>query len=480
MRGKLHRSALVLSLAAGVTLALVHCGSSVPVQELTEARTQLDAAIADQAPRHAAEQYNAARAALLEAHQKLSDDDYKAAREKAAESAAQSLAARGIAAPIHARETRSAAEQSIAAADRAYAESLAPNDFSAAQSLFQDGDRLSQAAAAAPAGDPATLEQLSQAARKFQDAQAAADRARSASLAQKQDMLDSLSGVRQTLERASAWGAAESNAAGLSAAQAKLAEAEAQINSDELKAGAASLKEAEQMAQALALAAAENYAGRRLQEAERAVSGAQRDYNLINTPRNRGDAEAGQQLQTINEQVAAAGEALNSARQNNSDRKYEESIRDSDEAIRLSEIVFEQTALLSGRSRQSNVTTEPQPVVTGDQRQYTVQRRRPADCLSCIARRRSVYGNSRLWRRIYEANRATIGENPNLIYPGQVLAIPPKRGPITPQKPAEEQTTPAGNENAGQPDQPMQPANDNPSDAGGMQDNQTQPSENMQ
>ncbi|MBE8359521.1 LysM peptidoglycan-binding domain-containing protein, partial [Leptospira interrogans serovar Pomona] len=38
------------------------------------------------------------------------------------------------------------------------------------------------------------------------------------------------------------------------------------------------------------------------------------------------------------------------------------------------------------------------------------------------------YGTAKLWRRIYEANRSKI-RNPNLIYPKQVLLIPPKKGP---------------------------------------------------
>ena len=31
---------------------------------------------------------------------------------------------------------------------------------------------------------------------------------------------------------------------------------------------------------------------------------------------------------------------------------------------------------------------------------------------------------ARFWPAIYEANRGTIGENPNLIFPGQRLVIP--------------------------------------------------------
>jgi nucleoid-associated protein YgaU len=53
-----------------------------------------------------------------------------------------------------------------------------------------------------------------------------------------------------------------------------------------------------------------------------------------------------------------------------------------------------------------------------EQRTYTVV---SGDNLSKIAKK--LYGNAKLWRRIFEANKDTI-ENPDLIYPGQVLKIP--------------------------------------------------------
>ena len=34
------------------------------------------------------------------------------------------------------------------------------------------------------------------------------------------------------------------------------------------------------------------------------------------------------------------------------------------------------------------------------------------------------YGDGKLWKKIYDANRAVIGPNPDKIYPGQVLTIP--------------------------------------------------------
>jgi len=37
-----------------------------------------------------------------------------------------------------------------------------------------------------------------------------------------------------------------------------------------------------------------------------------------------------------------------------------------------------------------------------------------------------VYGDASQWRRIYDANRGSIGANPNLVRAGAQLTIPPK------------------------------------------------------
>ena len=60
----------------------------------------------------------------------------------------------------------------------------------------------------------------------------------------------------------------------------------------------------------------------------------------------------------------------------------------------------------------------PAPQPSGE---YTVAR---GDTLSNIAARE--YGNGDFWPTIYNANRALIGGNPNVIFPGERLTIPPK------------------------------------------------------
>jgi hypothetical protein len=67
---------------------------------------------------------------------------------------------------------------------------------------------------------------------------------------------------------------------------------------------------------------------------------------------------------------------------------------------------------------ESPVEPEPSPAETW--RTYTIQ---PGDTLSLIARQ--MYGQSHLWRIIFEANRDTLAD-PGRIHPGQVIKIPPK------------------------------------------------------
>ena len=66
-----------------------------------------------------------------------------------------------------------------------------------------------------------------------------------------------------------------------------------------------------------------------------------------------------------------------------------------------------------GSSTASTKTESP-----AGSRTYTVMRR---DTLSRIAD--LIYGDSKQWRKIFDANRDVI-EDPDLIFPGQVLRIP--------------------------------------------------------
>ncbi|HAY3897736.1 TPA: LysM peptidoglycan-binding domain-containing protein [Escherichia coli] len=65
-------------------------------------------------------------------------------------------------------------------------------------------------------------------------------------------------------------------------------------------------------------------------------------------------------------------------------------------------------------TRQSNPPKPPYNL-------YTIVR---GDCLWNIAKR--FLGNATRWPEIYKINKPPLGKNPNLIYPGQKIKIPPK------------------------------------------------------
>jgi nucleoid-associated protein YgaU len=67
---------------------------------------------------------------------------------------------------------------------------------------------------------------------------------------------------------------------------------------------------------------------------------------------------------------------------------------------------------------QSGGSSTAPPGASGEET-YTVKQ---GDSLSKIAKR--AYGDAQQWRRIYEANRAIIGDDPDLIHPGQALKLP--------------------------------------------------------
>jgi nucleoid-associated protein YgaU len=64
----------------------------------------------------------------------------------------------------------------------------------------------------------------------------------------------------------------------------------------------------------------------------------------------------------------------------------------------------------------------PSPIrPNGTEESYTVE---PGDTLAVIAQK--FYGDPTQWRKIYDANRAAIGDNPDAIKVGTQLKIPPK------------------------------------------------------
>lgn len=90
--------------------------------------------------------------------------------------------------------------------------------------------------------------------------------------------------------------------------------------------------------------------------------------------------------------------------------------RDVDYSLKLKEYRFVQVKQVS--QVQQVVISPERPNTKPEPSNYTIK---SGDSLFMIAKR--ILGDGNRWREIYEKNKAVIGANPNLIYPGQVLQL---------------------------------------------------------
>src|SRR4051812_19317074 len=70
-------------------------------------------------------------------------------------------------------------------------------------------------------------------------------------------------------------------------------------------------------------------------------------------------------------------------------------------------------------NKQPSTAAIQQPAAATAGEKYTVK---SGDSLSKIAK--AHYGDAMKWRQVYEANKGLIGDNPDMIQPGQQLTLP--------------------------------------------------------
>ena len=455
-----------------IAFTLTKCPQEFPQQELAQARLHLAAAQEEGVASADPDSYKQAQSQLLTAHQLLSQEKYDNAKESAQKATQIAIGARLRRAPAYLDALENEADSSLAKMEEQGIAEVSPVDYQVARASIakarnyrKEGDDLQNNLAAsgnvkdeqeehehhkrkvlAEQGNAAlSIDAEEGAAYEFQHRRALAkyrnaalsylevrnisQRLRESLEAQALDLGSALERAAADIAKARLYGANVQQLAEPTALLKAARDAHAAKKNIEAD---AKLKSLQGKLQTLLLQLEPKYAQKLLDTAKKAVDNAQKVYDAEDTPKKREDAQQVQSLDAMNGQLASAREAVQAAQTFLQETNYRESIKESEDAIRLSDVVLEQSQLGKQVKRGAVITSDGNGLVEdigGGWKRYTVRQIKPADCLWCIAARKEVYGKGHLWRRIYQVNRSKV-KDPNLIYPGQVLLIPPPQGAI--------------------------------------------------
>ncbi|MCL8268485.1 lipoprotein LipL71 [Leptospira weilii] len=448
----------------------ISCGAELPIQELSDAKNSITRAKSAGAEKYAPAELEEARKNLLTAHQKASEENLTETKKSALYARAKALDASEKSFPFAVDEVRKESSVAIESAEEAYASQLASEPYNTSVQLRKEGDALRETADRTlesypkESGDDgklrmrlAAFDQYEASRQKYADSKKAADESKVLALSQKQQLIDSLADIEKNLNDADKY--AEGKDPEVSETRNRLESAKAKIEEGRIRDGYSEIDDIRKKSGELVAKNIKAYAEKQKELAKQSVASA--TTKLASFDRNKINASRDFQVsyQRAEENLKAAEESRVSAEDLYTSEKYEDSISRSEEAIRLSRIVVDQAIELAERIERKmasdNVAGRDTKTGTDGQKdpknqsatdgknsstkvgkdglpegwkRYVVRKKVPADCLWRIAKDKRHYGTAKLWRRIYEANRNKI-RNPNLIYPKQVLLIPPKKGP---------------------------------------------------
>ncbi|MDF3821308.1 lipoprotein LipL71 [Leptospira sp. 96542] len=459
----LHRkktNVFLLALAL-VSFGLINCAEELPLEKLALAKTQVERAESLAAEEFAPEEFADAKKSLVEANNFASESKASESRKSADYAISKAYDALEKTLPKLTAGTREDAVLTLDRATEANAGEYAAEDFKKATDAREAGDSKLALADASLAEylredkdenakalkRTLALQEYEDAYNHYREASSFGGTALSASTERAAALRSEADEVEAVLAKASAYSNGTNTA--VEDERAKIQSAKEDIDAGKLKSAEEKIKSAREASVALLATVVREHAGNRNGQAKDVVEDANARFGELNKETYL-KSDKKESYVSAEENIGASNESLQSSSALLEQEKFEDSIAQSEEAIRLAEISIDQVEALKGKSTTvannakdrsavgedgMEATTEEQTTssqieeLSNGWKRYTVEKSNPADCLWRIAEREEVYSDAKLWPRIFEANRKTI-KNKNLIYPKQKLNIPPKTGKI--------------------------------------------------
>jgi len=375
------------------------CEDKIPIKEFSKAREAIDLANSVNADQYSPVEFRDANDQLLKAHSALIKDekydDSIAFSEKAYDKA---MEAYNRSAVLYVADNLKKVDEAIVEAEAAYAEKLSPDNYAKAKDQYAEANEKFES-------------------KDYVAAAALSDEAYKSAVKAKEEALDSkyqlkikIDEVRSTLGKVRKYDYEPYAGDKYNIASSKLRDAERSYNNENLKDGFDAIEVAKINADAAYAATMSGVAEKRLNDAEAAVNQAKKSGALSE------------------DDLAAANEALDRARNFKNRGSYEDSITYSDETIRLVNSAMGDgkgtIVAKGGDDYDSDSKSKGRTDEDENYYYYTVKTwEKNNECLSRIAM--LYYKDPKAWKKIYNANRDKI-KNPDIIRPGWVLRIPKK------------------------------------------------------
>ncbi|EOQ97790.1 PF14346 domain protein [Leptospira wolbachii serovar Codice str. CDC] len=458
------KTAVFLSGLVLFSIGFVNCAQELPVKELALAKSQVERAERLSAEEYAPEEFSEAKKSLISANEFASEEKASDSKKSADYAISKAYDALEKTLPKLAAKSREEAVTAIDAADEAYASEYTPEEFKKAVTARDAGEtKLAQADAslasylredkdetAKELKRTVALQEYEEAHNNFVEAAKISQDAKKVALDRSGSVRQSADEVDAVLEKAYTYSKGGNPA--IDEEKARVASAREDIAAGRLKTADEKIKAARLASASLLQASVKDHAKNRNLQAREVVEDANARFGELNAETFL-KSNAKESYASTQENLGASNESLQASGNLLEQEKFDDSIAQSEEAIRLAEISIDQVETLKGKTTVAKkdrtavdsqadttktTTTETDgdkasssqvEELTGGWKRYTVEKSNPADCLWRIADREDIYNDAKLWPRIFEANRKSI-RNKNLIYPKQKLNIPPKTGKI--------------------------------------------------
>lgn len=471
---KLKTPVLLVTMAFAMS-AVFNCGQELPLQELAIAKTQVERAEKLKAEEYSPDEFQEAKKSLIQANEYAAEEKASDSKKSADYAISKAYDALEKTLPKLTAKTREEAVANLDAADEANAAETSPEEFKKATELKNAGDAKLTAAdtslaaylreendeKAKEAKRDQALNEYEEAYNLYLESKKSGQDAKAVALEKSDSIRKSADEVDASLQKAGRYYNGSNPA--VEEEKARIQSAYADIEAGKLKAADEKIKTARAASVPLLAASVKDHAKDRNSQARDVVEDANVRFSDLKSDAFQKSPATKDAYSSAQENLGAANESLASSSNLYEQEKYEDSLAQSEESIRLAEISIDQveTLKLNGLANPTDTKKKDRTATVKDDgtksdtketttdttdaskdgggsnlkdlgkgwKQYTVSKTNPADCLWRIAEKTDVYNDSKLWPRIFEANRNKI-KNKNLIYPKQKLKIPPKTGKI--------------------------------------------------